>query len=286
MITPLSQLPESGVCVFPPRTTLGINQYLSSPSGQFKLLNQEDLNLVLYDRDRPVWVAGARERYVDEFYPKRWKKTDRSVVYMSHVLGLTDLSRSRMVHTKNSDVPGGNVPLAAERCYMQLQDDGNMVIIDQFPRWYAPGTPMLSAGLASTIIAQGTMMSMGDSFEIGKSRLIFQGDGNLVFYSQANRVLWASYTHNKGGAFAAMQGDGNFVIYNAAEQPIWATNTAGFPDAYARIQENGCFAIVTDRICWARFGYAPTIKPARKIVRITGNPTGAWKMKDFVVYSF
>jgi len=279
-------LAQSGVSVFPPKTILGVNQFLQSPNGRYKLVNQDDLNLALYDGPTAVWVASGRERYVDEFFPKVWKKTDASQVYMNHSLGLMDLERRRICRTMNTDIPDGDQAAAAERTYMQLQDDGNMVIVDLFPLWSAPDTPRLNPSVAAAIIPPATIINPGDSFTIGKSRLVFQGDGNLVFYGENNRVIWASYTHNKGGAFAAMQADGQFAIYNSARQPIWWTGTDGHPDAYARIQEDGSFAIVTDRVCWARFGFTPTIKPVRTI-SFGGNPyKDGLPTYDHVVWKF
>lgn len=256
-------LAQNGSSIFPPKTILGVGQYLQSPNGRYKLLNQEDLNLVLYDGSTAVWVASGRERYMNEYYPKVWRKTDASQVYMNGGLGLMDLKRRRICSAIESDAPGGDVEARRERVFMQLQDDGNMVSVDLFPLWYAPGTLTLNAAAAATIIPGGTVINPGDTFTIGKSRLLFQEDGNLVFYGQNERVIWASYTQNKGGASAVMQADGQFVIYNSDRKPIWWTGTDGHPGAYARIQENGSFAIVTDRVCWARFGFTPTIKPVR-----------------------
>lgn len=280
-------LPHNGSSVFPPKTILGVNQFIQSPNGRYKLQNQDDLNLALYDGDKAIWVADHKSMYAAEYYPQVWKKDDVSQVYMNYSLGITDLRRRRNWYTKNSDIPVGGMAAAAERTYLQLQDDGNMVIVDLFPVWYAPGTPKVNPSVAATIIPPGTIINPGDVFEIGKSRLIFQGDGNLVFYGANNQVIWASYTQNKGGAFAAMQGDGQFVIYDASRKPIWWTGTDAHAGAYARIQEDGSFTIVIDRVCWARFGFTPTIKPARKIVRITGNQyTEEWKTKDHTFFEF
>jgi len=278
-------LAQNGAYILPPKTLLGVNQYLQSPSGRFKLIHQEDVNLVLWDGDKPIWALNGSERFVDEFYPKVWRD-DHSQVYMNHSLGIRDLKRSRIASTMNSDAIGGEFEPAALRTHLQLQDDGNLVIVTRVPRWEAQGVPKPNAGQASTIIPPATMINPGDTFRVGKSRLVFQGDGNLVFYGENDQVLWASYTHNKGGAFAAMQADGNFVIYNAAKQPIWETNTDGAPDAYARIQENGSFAIITDHVSWARFGYTPTIKPVR-IISFSGNPyKDGLPTYDHVVWTF
>lgn len=256
-------LAQTGSSVLPPKTVLGVNQFIQSPNKRFKLVNQEDLNLALYDGPNAIWTADKYAAYSKEYYPQVWKKEDVSEVFLNHSLMIVDTRRRRNWYTKNSDVPHGGAVAAAERTYLQIQDDGNLVIIDLFPVWYAQGTPKVNPSVAATIIPPGTIINPGDTFAIGQSRLIFQGDGNLVFYGANDRVIWASYTNNKGGAFAAMQGDGQFVIYDAARNPIWWTGTSAHAGAYARLQEDGSFAIVTDRVCWARFGYTPTIKPIR-----------------------
>lgn len=256
----------SGGFILPPHALMSKNQFLRSPNGRYQFIYQDDGNIALYDGATTIWVADHTAQYSSSLTRKVWNKVT-TAFYLYYNLILIDVEKRREWRTVASDALGG-VQAAADRTYMQLQDDGNLVIVDQYPRWSADGVPPLDAAQPANIIPAGTMINPGDTFYIGKSRLIFQGDGNLVFYGENDRVLWASYTHNKDGAFAAMQTDGNFVIYNSARQPIWNTNTDGFPDAYARIQENGSFAIVTDRVCWARFGYTPSVTPPpRKLVQ-------------------
>ncbi|WP_449433416.1 putidacin L1 family lectin-like bacteriocin [Pseudomonas putida] len=276
-------LAKSGVSIFPPKTILGVNQYLQSPNGRYRLVNQPDLNLALYDGPNAIWVADRNAPYCHEFYPQVWKKDDASQVYMNQVLGLTDLTRRRIWSTTNTDIPDGNQAAAAERAYLQLQDDGNMVILDLFPRWSNGSSTKLNSQIAASVIEPGTIINPGDTFVVGKSRLIFQGDGNLVFYGENDQVLWASNTHNKGATFAAMQGDGQFAIYrvDGGGTPLWYTGTDGHPGAYGRIQEDGSFSIVTDRICWARFGFVPNVTPnvKRKLVQY-GPYSKSWQF-DF-----
>jgi len=257
----------SGGFILPPHAQMSKGQVLRSPNGRFTFAYQEDGNIVLYDgvTGSAIWVADHTAQFSSSLTRQVWHDV-KTAFYLYYDLILIDVEKRREWKTVASDAPGG-VQAAADRTYMQLQDDGNLVIVDQYPRWAANGVPTVDAEQPANIIPAGTMINPGDAFYIGKSRLVFQVDGNLVFYGENDRVLWASYTQNKGGAYAAMQGDGNFVIYNSAHQPIWSTNTAGFPEAYARIQENGCFAIITDRLCWARFGYTPSVTPPpRKLV--------------------
>ena len=257
----------SGGSVLPPHAQMSKNQYLRSPNGRYQFIYQDDGNVALYDGSTPIWVADHTAKFSSSLTRKVWHDDVKTILCLYYNLKLIDVEKRREWTTVASDAPGG-IQAAADRTYMQLQDDGNLVIVDQLPRWSASGVPTLDAEQPANIIPAGTIINPGDTFYIGKSRLVFQADGNLVFYAENDRLLWASYTQNKGATFAAMQTDGNFVIYNSAHQPIWYTNTAGFPDAYVRIQENGSFAIVTDRVCWARFGYTPSVTPPpRKLVQ-------------------
>lgn len=162
-----------------------------------------------------------------------------------------------------------------------------MVIVDTFPLWEISSSVSVKPEVPAALIGPGTIINIGDSFAVGKSRLIFQNDGNLVFYGENDRVIWASHTEHKGATFAAMQGDGHFVIYNANRKPLWYTRTDGHPGAYARIQGDGSFSIVMDRVCWARFGFTPSIKPVRTMKKHVGNPyTEEWKTRDYTFWTF
>ena len=72
----------------------------------------------------------------------------------------------------------------------------------------------------------------------GRYQLIYQNDGNLVFYGPSG-PLWASDTIGQPPGFATMQGDGNLVVYRADGVPIWATDTSGMPGAELRVQDDG-----------------------------------------------
>jgi hypothetical protein len=63
----------------------------------------------------------------------------------------------------------------------------------------------------------------------GLSKVVFQSDGNLVWYDNANRVLFKSntcvsctWTPNTGVYKLSFQVDGNIVIYNTRGQALWA----------------------------------------------------------------
>lgn len=104
------------------------------------------------------------------------------------------------------------------------------------------GAAALAAALSvattgtATAATGGDHLNKGDTMYAGDdihnpagTRLIFQGDGNLVEYRYDGRVCWASGTNGRGGIRAIYQNDGNFVIYASVDdsRPVWASNTSG-----------------------------------------------------------
>lgn len=73
------------------------------------------------------------------------------------------------------------------------------------------------------VFAYPTGYSLND-----RSRMTLGTDGNLVLYSSAGRVIWASNTAGTGsGDRLYMQNNGDLVLYNAAGYAVWASgNTA------------------------------------------------------------
>jgi hypothetical protein len=53
-----------------------------------------------------------------------------------------------------------------------------------------------------------------------------QSDGNLVIYTAANGVVWATRTEGHAGARLVVQNDGNVVIYTPSDLPLWSTGTS------------------------------------------------------------
>ncbi|WP_438282281.1 putidacin L1 family lectin-like bacteriocin [Pseudomonas alabamensis] len=260
---------NSGGSFLPPLTKLAAGQCLRSPNGRYQLVFQSDDNVVLYDGAQAIWVANKDAAYSKEAFKNNWGKYEASKLYLAYNLILNDRTHNRTWQTTAADVPGGNNTGAFRRAFLQLQDDGNMVIADQTPLWSVGSSPVFKPDLLSVFIGPDTVIKPGDAFAVGNYQLVFQSDGNLVFYGENNKVVWASYTHGKGAAFVAMQGDGNLVVYTADGKALWQASTGGHPGAYVRIREDGTFSIINDRICWARFGFVPSIappQPKRKLV--------------------
>ena len=83
------------------------------------------------------------------------------------------------------------------------------------------GTPAPRLEGADWILSPGTHFIPGDFVQTGRSRLIFQTDGNLVLYDDLGRVRWASGTDHRGQE-AIFQLDGNLVVYVRRGDPFSA----------------------------------------------------------------
>lgn len=82
-------------------------------------------------------------------------------------------------------------------------------------------------------------------------KLVYQGDGNLVVYSNGSPV-WASNTPGKTPWRTYMQGDGNFVVYSPNWKPVWNSGTYGNNGAYLQISDQGKLRIVNNgRVLWS-----------------------------------
>jgi hypothetical protein len=78
----------------------------------------------------------------------------------------------------------------------------------------------------------------------GGTTLVHQTDGNVVLYGPVpGSVLWDSGTRGKITSRLIMQGDGNLVLYPPSGPAIWHTNTWGNPGATLVIQ-NDCNAVI------------------------------------------
>lgn len=243
---------SSGSPVLPPYQELRIGQFLQSPNGRYKLVLQSDSNLALYDGDVAVWVADGNTPYSKTAV---YRGSSPTALYIQYGAFLDDATRGRTWLTTPTDFTDED---QWNRVHLVLQDDGNLVEVDYRTLWSTHGAPV-QYGAGTTVIPPGTVLEPGKLYGVGDTRLVFQGDGNLVLYGKNSSVLWASYTQNKGATQAVFQTDGNLVIYSAAG-PLWNSETDRNENAFLQIQE-GSFFIMKHFPVWARFGYTPTIKP-------------------------
>lgn len=75
-----------------------------------------------------------------------------------------------------------------------------------------------------------------------RSYLIFQNDGNLVFYNRSGKAIWESKTVNKGNR-AVFQDDGNLVVYTVRNAVAFSSNTSGRNADRLAIQNDGNLVI-------------------------------------------
>jgi hypothetical protein len=58
------------------------------------------------------------------------------------------------------------------------------------------------------------------------SKLIMQGDGNLVLYNKTGSPLWHTATSGNGASKLYVQEDGNMVIYKDTGESTWSSGTS------------------------------------------------------------
>lgn len=261
---------NNGSSVLPPRYTMSIGQYLESPNKRFRLVFQADQNFVMYDGGKAVWVADSTSAYATQSIYK-WQAVSVPEVFMNYGLVVSDYIHQRIWGTNNSDPLGGSQDTAAQRSHLQLQDDGNLVIVDSYPLWTTSGAP-LAYDQPTFVFPPSTYFEVSKVYTVGSFGVVFQSDGNLVVYGPNSSIVWASYTQGKGGTSCVMQNDGNLVIYNASGAAIWHTHTGGNPDAVLSLQPSGRLTITQARPVWARFGYTPSIRARKVFYPVNSDP--------------
>ncbi|BCJ05575.1 MULTISPECIES: putidacin L1 family lectin-like bacteriocin [unclassified Pseudomonas] len=258
-----TRIPFNGVgtSVLPAYQTLSAGQYLLSPNQRFKLLLQGDGNLVIQDNGATVWVANEQQPFSSSI-PLRNKKAPLAF-YVQYGAFLDDYSRRRVWLTNNSTFTSND---QWNRTHLVLQDDGNIVLVDSLALWNGtPAVPLVPGAVDSLLLAPGSELVQGMVYGAGASKLVFQGDGNLVAYGPNGAATWNAGTQGKGAVRAVFQGDGNLVVYGAGNAVLWHSHTGGHASAVLRLQANGSIAILDEKPVWARFGFQPTYRHIRKI---------------------
>lgn len=96
---------------------------------------------------------------------------------------------------------GQKIHSANGRHYLEMQDDGNLVLATE-------GMPTWSAN------AKGS----------GAVRAEMQADGNFVLYKENSEAAWSSETSGKDGARLVLENDGNLCV-RRGDSNVWASNT-------------------------------------------------------------
>ena len=219
--------PPSECGALQPGEALGVGQSATSCDGRFRLVLQEDSNLVLYYGGQALWST----RTVG-------KKAVLLSMQSKGDLVLLDKSGHTLWHSDTNKRPGA---------YLALQDNGNLVVYHKGKAPWSSKTYELIPvhPPACGIIPAGSGFARGESWSScnGEYSLRLQHDGNLVLYSASDMPLWTAATKGKGGFAVRMQNDGNLALYNRDRKKIWTSKTAGNPGARLELIDNGNMAL-------------------------------------------
>lgn len=237
----LGVLPAAPAAVQPgviaPGTVLETNKPIRSASGQYSLVQQSDGNLVLYKApNAAVWdthttgpgvttVMQADGNLVTYSADKKPLFNSETGGNPGAILAVQDdgnlviyapggkalWSRHMFVGKLPASwalQSGDIVRSHANRCYLGMQPDGNLVL-----RVTADNRPLWDSKTAGNPGAKAQM----------------QADGNLVLLSSANKPIWDSKTGRNPGAWLGVQDDCNAVIYAPGPavpaKALWNTRT-------------------------------------------------------------
>lgn len=201
-------------------TELQQNRWYNSSEHNHTLIFQNDGNLVVYDDgdSNPIWSSNTQGEGARAVF----QRDGNLVVYSVY---------GNPVYSSNTANQGGVV--------LKLQRDGNLVIYTSSGRaiWSIRGGNTNTGGeneggYDDAIIGElvrGTRLSVNQKVYSSNRAyyLVFQRDGNLVFYRNgSNNALWASNTQGRG-ARVEFQDDGNLVVYDRYGNAIFSSNTEG-----------------------------------------------------------
>jgi hypothetical protein len=202
----------------PGGTILVAGQYVESPNAQYRLVMQDDGNLVLDTQGRELWSSGTVGH---PGATAAFQADGNLVVYGPD---------GRALWSAGSDGHPGST--------LTVQDDGDVVV-------YAPGGVAVwnTATFADTM-TPGTELAAGQYLRSANAQcqLIMQADGNLVLSCGGN-TLWTTATFGHPGARVAMQADGNLVVYSPANAALWSSHTDGHPGATLALEDDGSVVV-------------------------------------------
>ena len=122
-------------------------------------------------------------------------------------------------------------------------------------RWSVVGKTAPVRVTAGSSLGANQYLGVGDTLTSpdNSSRLVMQGDGNLVLYRVPdNFVLWASDTNGTGATRAYLQYDGNLVVQRSDGSPVRGSGTDGKPGARLRVAGRGVLIDAYGLTVWQR----------------------------------
>ena len=198
-------------------------QSLQTANGAYKLILQNDGNLVLYNTSTgtALWYSNTHGESVAYL---AMQADGNLVLYGTNGQALWD---------SNTEGSGNNA--------LVLQEDGTLALND------TNGNGIL---WANRIIYPGQSLQTANS----TYKLILQSDGNLVLYNTSTgTALWYSNTHGESVAYLAMQADGNLVLYGTNGQALWSSQTGGRGPSFLAVQTDGNLVVyyIGGQATWA-----------------------------------
>lgn len=204
-----------GATGVPAGSALNSGDFLLSPDGRYRLVNQPDGNLVqqVALSGRVLWETGT-------------------VGWESLLIMMPD--GDLLLMPKVGGEPSWSTGTSGDSPHFQVQNDANLKVFT------GAGTAWSSNTVDDRLIANEQLHADQQiTSPNGLVRLVQQADGNLVLYGEGDAVLWATYTYGNPGAWTVMQADGNFVQYAPDNSPLWGTNTWSFPGSYVVVADDG-----------------------------------------------
>jgi Protein of unknown function (DUF4241) len=236
-------------------------QSLTSPSGKYTLVHQDDRNLVLYHNTqfRVLWAAGTDGA-----------PAQVCALHGTHGLVLLDGDGGRVW---SSGVESGTA------ARLVVRDDGDIAVED------SAGAVVWSSGTAEAAVPEGPV-AMGDRMlpgqTLGRQSLtsasgwytfVHQDDGNLVLYDNAGRgAVWSSGTQERGTGRLVLHLDGNLAIYDREARVVWSTDTAGHPGSVLTVQDDGLALRAPDGAVLWSVQTGPVFAPQQAVAPSLGLP--------------
>lgn len=200
---------QAGVPTYTLRANLGLHagQALESPGLQYDLVMQSDGNLVESNNGHALWSSrtGGNPGAYLKF------QTDNNAVIYSRAGKALWSTQTGVDATTNGEIG--------------LAGDGEIYVKNQAGQvvWEngAPGSNTL------TVVGSRSFLIPGWYLHAGVSKLVMQGDGNLVL-SRGGKAIWSTATGGHPGAQLVLQNDGNLVVYASdGRTPLWNARTRG-----------------------------------------------------------
>lgn len=236
----LTSTPGVTVAELPRITSLPPGASVPSADGSHRLYMQGDGNLVLY-RVSP------------------WKAVWWSNTFVPGSMLIKTDGGPMALQRPNGD-PVWVVPVkTTPGSLLTVQDDGVLSLssVTQGVVWDSTGIIDNSAETYPGISAIWSMATNTvRTSPNGVYRLILQGDGNLVVYSNTDAVRWASMTFGSGMHLHTQWPDGNLVLYRGDGKPVWATMTST-PGSWLQLQDDGNLVMYSPEVrpVWDSLGY-------------------------------